>query len=67
MNAVALVFLAVSLHSLGIWGRRNAQRLVPAALPSRQRLGQERVLRRGAWACHVAAGVLLLGGGLSLL
>lgn len=68
MNAVVLVALAVCLHLLGRWGRRNVGQLVSTTgLPDRQAASKKRALWRGAWACHGASGLLLVAAVLPLL
>ncbi|NKQ54248.1 hypothetical protein HFP15_15270 [Amycolatopsis sp. K13G38] len=60
-TAVKLVYLAglaiaaVVFWSVGRWGRRNADDLVPAARSAAARERKLRSLRRGAALCHVLA------------
>lgn len=67
MSAVVLLGLAIALHFLGTWGRRNAAGLVPVLLPAHQAQRRKGALRRGAWACHAASVMLVVGAALPLL
>lgn len=67
MNAVVLVGLAMCLHQLALWGRRNVSRLAPTGLSDQQAASRKRALWRGAWACHGASGLLLVAAVLSVL
>ena len=54
-----LVFIAI-LVPLGWWGHKAAEDLVAEALPSEERLHRVGVLKRGAVACLVVAGLLVV-------
>lgn len=58
--SVALVLCAAVLGLLGNWGRRRGQELVPPGLSAEDQRRQERVIRRGALACFVAATLFLV-------
>lgn len=57
--SAALLFGAVALVLVGTWGRRRAADLVPPGLAAEDRERQIRVIRRGARACFVTAGLFL--------
>ena len=59
----ALIFAAI-LFAIGLWGRRNADKLVLATLSAAARRAKERSIRRGAVACQFGAVVFL---GLALM
>ncbi len=59
LSVVQLV-LASGLFLLGRWGWRGADRLVPAALPESERASRTATYRRGAVACQVLAGLLVV-------
>ena len=50
----ALIFSAV-LFAIGLWGRRNAGKLVLATLSPKTQKAKERSIRRGAIGCQVGA------------
>jgi hypothetical protein len=52
--------LALSLISLGWWGRRRAATLVPASLASANRARRIVTVRRGATACLVLGALFAL-------
>lgn len=57
-SGVAELVLALALIGLGRWGARNADRLVPVALPSDERASRGHALLIGSRVC-VGAGLLL--------
>lgn len=58
-TAIPMLALAVALVLLGRWGRRHADRLVPAGLSADERARRARVLRRGAVVSYVVAAVFV--------
>ena len=54
----ALIFSAI-LFAIGLWGRRNADKLVLSTLPARAQKAKERSMRRGAIGCQLGAAVFL--------
>lgn len=63
VDLMASVVLGGMVFLVGLWGRRNADSLLPPTLPERDRARRASVYRRGARACQVV-GVLLVGAGL---
>jgi hypothetical protein len=53
-----LIFAAI-LFAIGLWGRRNADKLVLSTLSPKQQRSKERSMRRGAVMCFVGAAVFL--------
>lgn len=53
--------LAVLGFGLGRWGQTHVRDLVPRTLEVRERIIRERVMRRGAISCQIAAGLLVVG------
>lgn len=52
----ALIFAAI-LSAIGVWGRRNADKLVLSTLSPRAQKAKERSMRRGAIGCQCGAAV----------
>ncbi|HEY0574440.1 MAG TPA: hypothetical protein VGD73_10080 [Pseudonocardia sp.] len=52
----ALAFAAV-LFAIGLWGRRNADKLVLSGISPRAQRAKKRSIRRGAIGCQLGATV----------
>ncbi|HEV7977934.1 hypothetical protein [Amycolatopsis sp.] len=61
MNPVIAVVIAAALLGIGLWGRRRAADLVPAAVDPDTRVQRVRSLRRGATVCLAFAAVFVAG------
>lgn len=62
LDALTCMAVACVLFPLGVWGRLNAEDLVAPSVLGYDREHRVAVLRRGALACQVVAGVFLLCG-----
>lgn len=56
---IGLVMAALMLVSVGRWGYRNADALVPTSYSEQGQRRRARALRHGAIMCQFAAGVLV--------
>ena len=54
----ALLFAAI-LFAIGLWGRRNADKLVLSSLSTKARKAKERSIQRGSVACQIGSVVFL--------
>jgi hypothetical protein len=50
----ALLFAAI-LFAIGLWGRRNADKLVLSTLTPKAQKAKERSIRRGSVACQIGS------------
>lgn len=60
LTVLMLLGLSTGLLLIGRWGRRNASNLAPATTSVERRRHHEQVLRRGAMACQLVGGMLVL-------
>jgi hypothetical protein len=67
LSIAVSVLIGASAVLVGLWGRRNAARLVPSTLPADERARRERVLFRGAWACQIVGALFAAAGVLTAL
>jgi len=62
MNALTLVIAGAVLFTVGRWGYRNAERLVPTTLSEDGRYRKEKSIRRGGMLYQISAVILVVVG-----